>query len=71
MQINSGHKVTQTKLIYPALTYPFFIFDGDISSFLNKGFHWVFMAFLSCNVYSGPLVERKISSNFRVGQIVL
>ena len=62
MQINSGNKVTLTKppvLIYPALTYPFFIFDADISSSVNKGFHRVLMAFFSCNVYGGPLVERK------------
>ena len=49
---------------YPTLiphlphTYPILIFDVGISSFLNKTFHSVAMAFAGCNVQRSLLMER-------------
>ena len=40
-------------------TYPIFIFDVDVSSFLNKAFHSVVTAFACCNVQSSLLMEEK------------
>ena len=41
-------------------TYPSVIFDVDISSFVNKGFHCVLMAFTSCSMQGSSLREKQI-----------
>ena len=38
-------------------TYHIVIFDVHVSSFLDKVFHCVIMAFASCNMQGGPLVD--------------
>ena len=44
-------------------TYPSVIFDVDISSFVNKGFHCVLMAFTSCSMQGSSLREKEFSSS--------
>ena len=39
-------------------TYPIVICDVTISSFVNKEFHHMIMAFSSCHVQGSPLIER-------------
>ena len=39
-------------------SYPIIIFNVDISSFVNKVFHYVFMASSSCNMQGSWLMER-------------
>ena len=44
-----------------SFTNPSFIFDVDVSSFLNKAFHCVVTAFASCNMQGSFLIgERKV-----------
>ena len=40
-------------------TYPSFIFDADVSSFLNKTFHCVVTDFASCNMQGSPLIGER------------
>ena len=44
-------------------TYPSFILDVFISSFVNKGFHCDLMTFLSCNVQGSSLIKKKIAES--------
>ena len=39
--------------------YPGFIFDVDVSSFLDKAFHCVVTAFASCNMQGSSLIGKK------------
>ena len=41
-------------------TYPLFIFDDDISSFVKKVFHNLFMSSFSCHVQGSPLIEQSV-----------
>ena len=49
-------RVTQTLIscMY-ILTYPFYIFDADVTSFLGNKFHSVVTAFSNCNAQGNPL----------------
>ena len=40
-------------------TYPFFIFDVNVSSLHNKVFHYTIMSFSGCNMQGSPLVGKK------------
>ena len=47
-----------TVLIYRnSLTYPIFILDADISSFLDKAFHCVVMVLSNRNMQRSPLIK--------------
>ena len=73
-QISSGRCVLFTNCLYwgawenwnhiNSLTYPIFIFDVDISSFLNKTFHSVSFTFYNCNVQGSFLFERMEQINY-------
>ena len=55
----SNQPCRSTVIYMHSLTYPIFIFDADISSFLDKALHYVVMAFTSCQVQRSHLMERK------------
>jgi len=43
-------------------THPFLIFDVNFSSFRDKAFHCVVMAFFCCSMQRSPLIKR---ANFK------